>query len=101
MSTMLPGFGRCAGFSTSFWKIHGCAERQGLRRRMTGLGWSIPALSLLAALALCRHRAHVVTMDLPSHAVPPDPSGQRRADAARAQIRRAACRERRAAAADA
>src|SRR5690606_14205132 len=84
MSTMLPGFGRCAGFSTSVWKIHGCAERQGVRRRMTGLGGSTPACSPLAALALCPRRAHVVAVDPPSHAVPPDPTRQRRADAARA-----------------
>ena len=33
---MLPGFGRCAGFSTSRWKIHGWVEFQAFLRRTTG-----------------------------------------------------------------
>ena len=34
---MLPGLGRCAAFSTSFWKIHGCEERQAFFRRTVGM----------------------------------------------------------------
>ena len=37
-STMLPGFGRCVGFSTSRWKIHGWVEFQAFLRRTRGRG---------------------------------------------------------------
>src|SRR4249919_588029 len=35
MSTIEPGLGRTAGFSTSFWKIHGWVERQAFLSRTT------------------------------------------------------------------
>src|SRR3569832_1002261 len=44
MSTRLPGLGLLAGFSTSFWKIHGWLDRHGLRRRTIG------RLSLIAGI---------------------------------------------------
>src|SRR5690606_41947814 len=42
---MLPGFGRCAGFSTSFWRIHGWLPRQALRRRVVGMASFMRRLS--------------------------------------------------------
>src|SRR3546814_6652737 len=44
-STTLPGLGRCAGLSTSFWKIHGWLPRQALRRWTVGMGSFMRALS--------------------------------------------------------
>ena len=38
-STMLPGLGRCAGFSTSRWKIHGWVEFQAFLRLDDGQGF--------------------------------------------------------------
>src|SRR5690606_22120045 len=42
---MLPCFGTCACFSTSFWKIHGWLPRQALRRRMVGMASFMRRLS--------------------------------------------------------
>jgi hypothetical protein len=36
MSTTLPGGMRVAGFSTIFWKIHGCDDRRSILRVTRG-----------------------------------------------------------------
>src|SRR5204863_115627 len=49
----LRGLGRTAGFSTSFWKIQGCEDRQALRRR-TVVGAMASIRGILRAAPLLR-----------------------------------------------
>src|SRR5690606_26473429 len=89
-STMVPGFGRGLGLSTSFWKIHGWLDRQALRRRTTGRASFMAAIlpACGAGLALRPSVAMLRYMQLPTHDHPPDSAAQRAADWSR--FRRAA-----------
>src|SRR5690606_20732148 len=97
---MLPGFGRCAGFSTSFWKIHGWLPRQALRRRMVGMASFMAAIiarpglpgpvasrrgTVPPAAGTCipAFRRHPRAMHLDTPEPQLDPAAQRRADRAR------------------
>ena len=97
MSTMLPGLGLAAGFSTSFWKIHGWVERQAflqahhgefavhrgiLRVRAAPSRKERSAGPCIAAIQRHRHGMH-----LPIHDTALDPQAQRIRD--RRRLRRA------------
>jgi membrane associated rhomboid family serine protease len=93
MSTIEPGLGRTAGFSTSFWKIHGWVERQAFLSRTTDDSLFIatfyaghfsapPCGSREIHKQPCipaGHR-HPLAMHLPIPELPLDPKAQRALD---------------------